>query len=96
MPEEINRIVTDSISDALWTPSEDGDENLRAEGVAEERISRVGNIMLDSYELMRPSIESADVGQEFGLKSGLLRRRYAASAEQRGYAGHRHPIWSRR
>ncbi len=70
MPEEVNRIVTDSISDILWTPSEDGDENLRAEGVAEERISRVGNIMLDSYELLRPSIESADVGREFGLKSG--------------------------
>ncbi len=68
MPEEINRIVTDSIADVLWTPSVDGDENLRAEGVAEERISRVGNIMLDSYEMMRPSIESADVAKEFGLK----------------------------
>ena len=33
MPEEINRIVTDSIADLLWTPSEDGDENLRREGV---------------------------------------------------------------
>jgi UDP-N-acetylglucosamine 2-epimerase (non-hydrolysing) len=70
MPEEVNRIVTDSISDVLWTPSDDGDENLRAEGVAEERISRVGNIMIDSYELLRPSIESANVGQEFGLKPG--------------------------
>ncbi len=69
MPEEINRIVTDSIADVLWTPSEDGDENLRAEGVARERISRVGNIMLDSYELLRPSIESADVPKEFGLKA---------------------------
>ena len=54
MPEEINRIVTDSISDVLWTPSPDGDENLLAEGVAPERITRVGNVMLDSYELMRP------------------------------------------
>ncbi len=70
MPEEVNRIVTDSISDVLWTPSEDGDEILRAEGVAVELISRVGNIMLDSYELLRPSIESADVGREFGLNSG--------------------------
>ncbi len=69
MPEEINRIVTDSIADVLWTPSEDGDENLLAEGVAKERISRVGNIMLDSYELLRPSIESADVAKEFGLAS---------------------------
>jgi UDP-N-acetylglucosamine 2-epimerase (non-hydrolysing) len=70
MPEEVNRIVTDSISDVLWTPSDDGDENLRAEGVAEERISRVGNIMLDSYELLRPSIESADVRGEMGLDAG--------------------------
>ena len=68
MPEEVNRIVTDSISDVLWTPSDDGDDNLRAEGVAEERISRVGNIMIDSYEMMRPSIEAANVGDEFGLK----------------------------
>ncbi len=68
MPEEINRIVTDSIADMLWTPSDDGDENLLAEGVAKERISLVGNIMLDSYELLRPSIESAGVPKEFGLK----------------------------
>ena len=40
MPEEINRIVTDSISDILWTPSPDADDNLRNEGVAPERITR--------------------------------------------------------
>ncbi len=63
MPEEINRIVTDALSDLLWTPSPDGDENLRNEGVAEEKIVRVGNIMMDSYELMREKIE-ADKGLE--------------------------------
>ena len=67
MPEEINRIVTDSISDVLWTPSPDGDENLLAEGVAPERITRVGNVMLDSYELMRPEIEAESPRKEFGL-----------------------------
>ena len=67
MPEEINRIVTDSISDVLWTPSPDGDENLLAEGVARERITRVGNVMLDSYELMRPQIEAETPRKEFGL-----------------------------
>src|SRR5437588_1792074 len=56
MPEEINRILTDSISDLLWTPSEDADENLRHEGVPPERIVRVGNIMIDSYELVRGRI----------------------------------------
>lgn len=68
MPEEINRIVTDSISDVLWTPSPDGDENLLAEGVAPERITRVGNVMLDSYELMRPQIEAKTPRNEFGLE----------------------------
>ncbi len=41
MPEEINRLVTDAISDLLWTPSPDGDENLRREGVPASRIERV-------------------------------------------------------
>ncbi len=59
MPEEINRLVTDSIADVLWTPSPDADENLLAEGVPAQRIDRVGNIMIDSYELLRPQIERA-------------------------------------
>ncbi|HXP76548.1 MAG TPA: UDP-N-acetylglucosamine 2-epimerase (non-hydrolyzing) [Stellaceae bacterium] len=67
MPEEINRIVTDSIADLLWTPSEDADENLRNEGVPAERIVRVGNVMIDSYELVRDKIEAADVTTELGL-----------------------------
>lgn len=48
MPEEINRLVTDAISDLLLTPSEDADAHLRREGVAPEKIVRVGNIMIDS------------------------------------------------
>ncbi len=48
MPEEINRLVTDSIADLLLTPSEDGNENLRREGVPKARIKLVGNIMIDS------------------------------------------------
>jgi len=67
MPEEINRIVTDAVADLLWTPSEDADENLRHEGVPAERIVRVGNIMIDSYELVRAKIEAADVAAELDL-----------------------------
>ena len=67
MPEEINRMVTDSIADVLWTPSRDGDENLLAEGVAPERISFVGNIMIDSYELLRDRIEAESTRSEFNL-----------------------------
>jgi UDP-N-acetylglucosamine 2-epimerase (non-hydrolysing) len=48
MPEEINRIVTDRLSDVLFTPSEDGDSNLKNEGVPSEKIYRVGNVMIDS------------------------------------------------
>jgi UDP-N-acetylglucosamine 2-epimerase (non-hydrolysing) len=48
MPEEINRMLTDQIADMLFTPSHDADDNLRAEGIPEERISFVGNIMIDS------------------------------------------------
>jgi len=67
MPEEINRIVTDAIADLLWTPSEDADENLRREGVAPEKIDCVGNIMIDSYELVRGEIEARDAAGELGL-----------------------------
>jgi UDP-N-acetylglucosamine 2-epimerase (non-hydrolysing) len=48
MPEEINRLLTDQISDLLFTPSQDADANLRAEGIPEERIRFVGNVMIDS------------------------------------------------
>ena len=51
MPEEINRIVTDRLADLLLTPSADGDENLKNEGVPAEKIHLVGNIMIDT--LMR-------------------------------------------
>jgi UDP-N-acetylglucosamine 2-epimerase (non-hydrolysing) len=70
MPEEINRLVTDALSDVLWTPSPDADENLASEGIGAERISRVGNIMLDSFELVRPGIEAANVAAELGLERG--------------------------
>lgn len=56
MPEEINRILTDAISDLLLTPSADADENLRREGVPEDRIVRVGNAMIDS---LRANLETA-------------------------------------
>lgn len=70
MPEEINRLVTDAISDVLWTPSPDADENLAREGVDPARVVRVGNIMIDSYELMRPQIEAEQAPEAFGLEPG--------------------------
>ena len=70
MPEEINRLATDAISDVLWTPSPDADDNLAAEGVDPARVTRVGNIMLDSYELVRPAIAAADSPGAFGVVAG--------------------------
>ncbi|MFZ0692563.1 MAG: UDP-N-acetylglucosamine 2-epimerase (non-hydrolyzing) [Alphaproteobacteria bacterium] len=70
MPEEVNRIVTDSLADLLWTPSPDADANLLAEGVAPERIERVGNIMIDSFELMRDRIAASRSREKFGLAAG--------------------------
>lgn len=67
MPEEINRLVTDAIADLLWTPSPDADANLRAEGVASERIERIGNIMIDSFEMLRERIEDADTVRRLDL-----------------------------
>ncbi len=70
MPEEINRVLTDAISDLLWTPSEDADANLRQEGVEEGRIERVGNIMIDSYEMLRDRLDADSMLKELGLDPG--------------------------
>ena len=75
MPEEINRILTDQLSDLLWTPSIDGNENLEKEGVDRDKVELVGNIMIDSFEFMRGKIESDKTIDRFGLqghKYGVL------------------------
>jgi UDP-N-acetylglucosamine 2-epimerase (non-hydrolysing) len=61
MPEEINRLVTDQLADLLFTPSEDGDENLRREGIPAEKIFRVGNVMIDSLVRLLPSAQEVKV-----------------------------------
>jgi len=53
MPEEINRLVTDRLSDLLLTPDQISGDNLRKEGVTEEKIRFVGNIMIDTLEANR-------------------------------------------
>ena len=67
MPEEINRLVTDAIADVLWTPSADANENLAAEGVPADKIDLIGNIMIDSLEMMRNKIESSNARADLGL-----------------------------
>ncbi len=58
MPEEINRIVTDQLSDLLFTPSEDGDRNLLREGVDARKIYQVGNVMIDTLVQLLPAAKA--------------------------------------
>ncbi len=67
MPEEVNRVVTDRLANLLWTPSIDGNENLKLEGVDASKVDLVGNIMIDSFEMMRSQIESDDTASQLGL-----------------------------
>ncbi|NQT65209.1 MAG: UDP-N-acetylglucosamine 2-epimerase (non-hydrolyzing), partial [FCB group bacterium] len=68
MPEEINRILTDAISDYLLTPSPDGDENLLAEGVPKKKIFFVGNIMIDSLIQYQDKAKGSDILERINVK----------------------------
>src|SRR5699024_7163016 len=68
MPEEINRILTDSIADLLLTPSIDGNMNLIKEGVADDKIHFVGNIMIDTLYAMRERSDESTVLTKLGLQ----------------------------
>ena len=67
MPEEINRIVTDAISDLLFTTSPDADLNLKAEGVDPKRIHRVGNVMIDTLRRFVRQADRSDVMRRLGV-----------------------------
>lgn len=74
MPEEINRLITDSISQWLLTPSPDADENLRKEGFAEDKIHFVGNIMIDSLSRYKERAKASDILKRLGVEEefGLI------------------------
>jgi UDP-N-acetylglucosamine 2-epimerase len=61
MPEEINRLLTDAISDYLFTPSHDADENLKREGIPTEKIFFVGNVMVDSLLFNKDKAEQSQI-----------------------------------
>jgi UDP-N-acetylglucosamine 2-epimerase (non-hydrolysing) len=67
MPEEINRLVTDAISDVLFATSPDAIDNLRAEGVPDSKIHLVGNPMIDSIHRHRDAARARHVPARFGL-----------------------------
>jgi UDP-N-acetylglucosamine 2-epimerase (non-hydrolysing) len=84
MPEEINRVVTDHVSDLLFVTEQSGLQNLRNEGVSSHQIHFVGNTMIDSILAFKEKAEASTVLDDLGLrthpeKSGgnKLIRRYA-------------------
>jgi UDP-N-acetylglucosamine 2-epimerase (non-hydrolysing) len=70
MPEEINRIVTDALSEFLFTTSRDADENLLREGVPATKIFFVGNVMIDTLNKHRARAERLGTPAHFGLERG--------------------------
>jgi UDP-N-acetylglucosamine 2-epimerase (non-hydrolysing) len=70
MPEEINRIVTDQLSDLLFTHSPEAAEHLTHEGIQSDRIHYVGNTMIDTLVALRERIDAADAAAGLGLAQG--------------------------
>ncbi|NPU84333.1 MAG: UDP-N-acetylglucosamine 2-epimerase (non-hydrolyzing) [Syntrophaceae bacterium] len=80
MPEEINRLVTDAVSDYLFTPSPDGDENLLREGVQKEKIHLVGDIMVDSLLYHLEQAKKTSILDVLGLKTEGRSHGFSGSA----------------
>lgn len=76
MPEEINRIVTDSLSDFLFTTCEDANQNLRKEGVPENKIYFVGNVMIDTLLKHRERAKKSNILKKLGIEKGTLIDKY--------------------
>ncbi|HEV2146725.1 MAG TPA: UDP-N-acetylglucosamine 2-epimerase (non-hydrolyzing) [Longimicrobiaceae bacterium] len=70
MPEEVNRVLTDRLSDLLLTPSRDAHPNLLAEGIPEERIAFVGNVMIDTLLAQLPAARALGLPRRLGLRPG--------------------------
>lgn len=70
MPEELNRLLTDVISDVLFVSEPSGLENLKNEGIDESKIHYVGNVMIDTLEHNRSKAEKSDILEKLGLDSG--------------------------
>ena len=68
MPEEINRVLTDRISDYLFTPSRDADENLLNEGIEISKIHFVGNVMIDTLLKHREMAKNSEILSQLGLE----------------------------
>ena len=72
MPEEINRLLTDAVADFLLTPSRQADANLLAEGIAPEKITFVGNVMVDSLRRAEGALDRATILADNCLQAGAF------------------------
>jgi UDP-N-acetylglucosamine 2-epimerase (non-hydrolysing) len=70
MPEEINRVLTDAISDLLLCSEPSGVQNLRREGIADEKVHLVGNVMIDTLMRHRERAEGSSIVGDLGLEEG--------------------------
>ena len=70
MPEEVNRVLTDRISELLFTPSRDADENLAKEGIDPRRVHFVGNVMIDSLQAALPRARESRIHEQLGVRKG--------------------------
>ena len=70
MPEEINRILTDHCSDILLTPTNTATDNLRAEGIPNERIRQVGDVMYDAAQHFGALVAERDISELTGVDEG--------------------------
>ena len=92
MPEEINRILTDQLSDLLFTTEEDANENLKREGISSEKIFFVGNVMIDTLFQHLEKAKKSDILNRLGLinqrlrtsDQGLSTRDYALRTSDQG------------
>jgi UDP-N-acetylglucosamine 2-epimerase (non-hydrolysing) len=70
MPEEINRIVTDHLSELLFLHSPEAEDNLHAEGVAESRYEFVGNTMIDTLVALEQRFRAREAAEQAGVEPG--------------------------
>ena len=70
MPEEVNRLLTDSVSDLLFTTEPAANENLEREGIARDKVHFVGNVMIDTLFRYRERAAQSDILKRLGLEPG--------------------------
>src|SRR5262249_28686120 len=68
MPEEINRVLVDQVSRWCFIHSPEALDNLRTEGIEEDRISFVGNTMIDTLVRLRPRLSASTIHSDLGLE----------------------------